>query len=386
MTRTDLMLYVHIPFCVRKCHYCDFLSGAYSEQIRKQYLKALRREIQVRCADVRGLQEREVTSIFIGGGTPSVLLPEEMAAIMETIKNSMEISENAEISMECNPGTTDLAKLKGYRELGINRLSIGLQSVDNAELRLLGRIHTWEEFLQTYRNAYEAGFENVSLDLMSALPGQTVEAWECTLNTVLALNPLPKHISAYSLILEEGTKFYEWERAGRFQGELALPTEEADREMVALTERVLGKYGFRKYEISNYAKPGYECRHNTGYWLRRDYLGLGIGAASLIGDYRYHNTERLEDYLKDPLGDREEQRLAPEDKMEETMFLGLRLCNGVSKENFEKTFGIKLQEIYGEVISKNMKDGLLIEEGDRLRLTARGMDVSNYVMAQFLLA
>ena len=380
------MLYIHIPFCVRKCHYCDFLSGAYSKQVRERYLKALQREIRSRCADVRSLQEREVTSIFIGGGTPSVLLPEEMALIMETIRNSMEISDNAEISMECNPGTADLAKLKGYRELGINRLSIGLQSADDAELRLLGRIHTWEEFLQTYRNAYEAGFENVNLDLMSALPGQTVEKWQATLKAVLALDPLPRHVSAYSLILEEGTRFHEWEKAGRFQGELALPTEEADREMYALTERLLKEHGFQKYEISNYAKPGYECRHNTGYWLRRDYLGLGLGAASLIGDYRYHNTESLEDYLKEPLGNREEQRLSTKDQMEETMFLGLRLCEGVSKESFEKTFGARLQDIYGDVIAKNVRDGLLLDEGDRLRLTARGMDVSNYVMSQFLLS
>lgn len=336
--------------------------------------------------EIQKLQERKISSIYFGGGTPSLLEPAELAGILETVESSMEVSQQAEISMECNPGTADLEKLKHYRELGINRLSIGLQSADNAELSLLGRIHTWEQFLETYHAAWQAGFENVNVDLMSALPGQKLENWENTLRAVLSLKPLPKHISAYSLILEEGTKFQEWNQQGKFTGTLAMPSEELDREMYDLTEKLLSEYGFSKYEISNYAQPGYECKHNIGYWQRKNYLGLGLGAASLIDNYRYHNTELLENYMGNPLADRQEQRLAREDAMEEMLFLGLRMCQGVSGKEFELSFGSSLQDIYQEVIEKNKRDGLLTEVGDFLRLTKRGMDVSNYVMAQFLLS
>lgn len=382
MTKTDLMLYVHIPFCARKCHYCDFLSGVYSKEIRTRYLSALQEEIRQRGLSLR---ERSISSVFFGGGTPSLLETEELAQIMRQIKCSTMLSEHAEITMECNPGTADFEKLKGYRELGINRLSIGVQSADNAELRLLGRIHTWEQFLEIYSLARKAGFDNVNVDLISALPGQSTENWERNLRSVLSLTPAPEHISAYSLILEEGTDFWEWKEQGKFQGSLVLPTEEQDREMYHLTREVLEEAGYQKYEISNYARPGYECRHNMGYWTRRDYLGVGLGAASLIGDHRYKNTEDLSAYLENPLADREEQKLSKSEEMEETMFLGLRRCKGVSKKEFQDRFSESINRIYADVIAKNVRDGLLLERDDLICLTDKGMDLSNYVSAQFLL-
>lgn len=307
-----------------------------------------------------------------------------MAVIMDQIRNSMEISADAEISMECNPGTIDRDKIRGYWELGINRLSIGVQSANDAELRLLGRIHTWEQFLETYRLVREAGFSNVNLDLMSALPGQSLESWEKTIHAVLALSPRPEHLSAYSLILEEGTLFYEWNLQGKFQKRLAIPSEELDREMYHRTKELLEGAGYHRYEISNYAREGYACKHNMGYWVRRDYLGLGLGAASLIGAYRYQNTTDLKKYIWDSLAEREEQQLSVREAMEETMFLGLRMVHGVDRVSFQEKFGRDPFVHYAKVIDKNLKDGLLEKDEARLWLTDRGIDLSNYVMAQFL--
>lgn len=376
------MLYLHIPFCVRKCNYCDFLSGPATSEVRRHYVLALQKEIGYRCKKLNG---RKVTSIFWGGGTPSLLERKELELLCGTLRESIEIAEDAEITMECNPGTADAGKLRDFRELGINRLSIGLQSSDPEELRLLGRIHTWEDFLRLYEQTEEAGFQNVSIDLMSGLPGQSLPTWEKTLDNVLRLSPLPKHISAYSLILEEGTKFKEWEEQGKFQGSLAIPSEDLDREMAQETLHRLQKAGLERYEISNFARPGYECRHNCGYWTRKNYLGLGLGAASLLGDYRYSNTDRMNCYLKDPMGGWQAQKLSGQDCMEETIFLGLRMTRGVSGEEFAERFGASLDEIYGPVIERNVKDGLLIQDSCGIRLTERGMDLSNYVMAQFLL-
>ena len=337
-----------------------------------------------------GCREDTVVSAFLGGGTPSLADPDQIERLLEAVHGHYRVAPDAEITIEVNPGTADREKLKAYQKAGINRLSIGLQSADDEELAALGRIHTWRQFLDIYREAREAGFVNINVDVMSALPGQSLESCLKTLEKVLDLEPAPEHISAYSLILEEGTPFFEMASAG----ELQLPDEELDRLMYRETGRMLGEAGYRRYEISNYAREGHECRHNKGYWTRKNYLGFGLGAASLYNNMRYKNTGSMTEYLRDPLGSREEmQRLSREEQMEEFMFLGLRLTEGVSLERFRRVFGVALEEIYGPAVERSVKDGLLYRysrpakngKEDMLALTELGLDVSNYCLARFLL-
>lgn len=382
MNQKELELYVHIPFCVKKCSYCDFLSAPATEQTKEAYMAALFAEIGGRAKDYK---ERIVTSIFIGGGTPSLLSGDSIRQLMEHIREGFSLAPDAEITMEVNPGTVTTEKLTAFYGAGINRLSIGMQSAQEQELKILGRIHDFDGFCQVYREAVEAGFTNINVDVMSGLPGQTLASYKDTLEKVLRLEPMPQHISAYSLIVEEGTPF----AAMADRGELPLPEEDTERAMYEETIEVLAGYGFHRYEISNYALDGYECRHNVGYWIRRDYLGFGIGAASLIDNVRFQNGRDLNAYLAHPLACREEQQsLTTQEQMEETMFLGLRLIRGVSYPEFARCYGQTLEEVYGEVIARNEADGLLTvredETGRRLMLTGRGLDVSNYVMAQFL--
>lgn len=386
MDKKELELYIHIPFCVKKCSYCDFLSAPATEQTREAYMAALFAEIGGRA---KNYKDRIVTSIFIGGGTPSLLSGEQGGKLMDHIRKQFVLAPDAEITMEVNPGTATAQKLRDFHAVGINRLSIGMQSAQAQELKMLGRIHDFEDFCQGYREAVEAGFTNINVDVMSGLPGQTLAGYRDTLEKVLHLEPMPQHISAYSLIVEEGTPF----AAMAERGQLPLPEEDVERAMYEETIEVLEKYGFHRYEISNYARDGYECRHNVGYWIRRDYLGLGIGAASLIDNVRFQNGRDLAAYLAHPLDCREEeQSLTTQEQMEETLFLGLRLTKGVSYDAFARRYGSSLQEIYGEVIARNVADGLLqVTEGKEneksgryLALTKRGLDLSNYVMAQFL--
>lgn len=378
-----LELYIHIPFCVRKCYYCDFLSGVSDEKRREEYEKALLTEIRM-CAGE--CEKYTVTSIFIGGGTPSLMQGAQIERILEEIRRGYTLDKGAEITIEMNPGTVDEEKLAACKRAGINRLSIGLQSAENEELKKIGRIHTWEQFLHTWQLVRKMGFQNVNVDIMSALPGQSVAGYERTLQKVLSLPDPPEHISAYSLIVEEGTDFYRWQE----EGKLDLPGEDADRRMYHLTKKLLAEKGYERYEISNYAKPGFACAHNCGYWKRTEYLGLGLGAASLLKNVRFHNTESLEKYLENPCGCREDEHvLTAGEQIEETLFLGLRLTKGISEKEFAGCFSRTLDEIYGDVIEKNIKNGLLrwTKQGeDRwLSLTEKGLDVSNYVMAQFLL-
>ena len=288
----NLSLYLHIPFCVRKCLYCDFLSGPQSADMQEQYVEALCREIQETSPEYR---EYQVVSVFIGGGTPSVLLPEQTIRIMETLKSCFILTNTCEISMEMNPGTVTPEKMNAYRACGINRISIGLQSANDGELKALGRIHTCADFLKAYEMAVEAGFTNINVDLMSAIPEQTLKSYQETLQKVLALQPQPVHISAYSLIVEEGTPFYEQE--------LNLPDEETERRMYEITDDILRNAGYHRYEISNYAKAGKECVHNKVYWQRGNYLGLGIGSASLIQNVRFHNMTDISSYVNLMLGE-----------------------------------------------------------------------------------
>ena len=377
----ELGLYIHIPFCVRKCDYCDFLSAPADEETKYNYVKALIAEIK---SYKQISAEYLVKTVFIGGGTPSSLKGEYIADIMNAVREVFLIpgfeEGLPEITMEVNPGTLTPDKLKHYNLAGINRLSFGLQSVDNRELKLLGRIHTYETFLENYRLAREIGFHNINIDLMSALPGQTLTDWLNTLNEVIQLNP--EHISAYSLILEEGTPFF-----SRYHEE--DQDEELDRTIYARTKEVLERAGYFRYEISNYAKPGFESRHNTSYWVRTDYLGMGLGAASLLNNTRYQNTESLAEYLglskdyHDIRGSKDV--LSVSGQMEEFMFLGLRMSKGINKIDFQNLFGTSIETVYGGVLNKSLAEGLIDCKGDTIYLTDKGIDLSNRVLSGFLL-
>lgn len=369
--KKELEIYIHIPFCVQKCAYCDFLSAPADEAVRERYIDALKEEIRQQKSFG---SEYKVISIFIGGGTPSILEGAQIAEILKEIRNYFAVEADAEITIECNPGTLSDDKLSCYKKSGINRLSLGLQSADNQELKLLGRIHTYEKFLESFSLARKLGFGNLNVDLMSALPGQTKESWQETLRQVIALNP--EHISAYSLIIEEGTPFYERYKPGG-QEEYLLPDEDTERQMYYDTGDILGAAGYERYEISNYAKPGFECRHNLGYWERREYLGLGLGASSLIKGVRYQNHKKLSAYLKGDYTHEEVQKLTRQEEQEETMFLGLRKAEGVLLTE-------ELLEVYKETLQRLQQKGLLLWEGGRVRLTVLGIDVSNYALAEFL--
>lgn len=378
-----LELYVHIPFCVKKCAYCDFLSGPASDQQIEEYVQALIEEIRYYKEVAKNY---EVSTVFWGGGTPSLLTGEQMKVLMEALGQTFFIRQNAEITMEANPGTVTVEKLRAYQKAGINRISFGLQSVDNEELKMLGRIHTYEEFLESYDAARKAGFQNINVDLISAIPKQTVSSWEQTLQTIISLQP--EHISAYSLIVEEGTPFAKLYGEG-CELEHLLPSEEEERRMYERTEELLQEAGYHRYEISNYAKEGYECQHNLGYWERKEYLGLGLGASSLIEETRFHNTDVMEEYLRDAsnpiLLRKEQEKLDRQEQMEEFVFLGLRKIRGIQEEKFTEMFGEDIWDCYGKNLERVIKEGLLEREEGVLRLTRKGIDVSNYVFYEILL-
>ena len=380
--RRELELYIHIPFCVKKCAYCDFLSGPASNQQIEEYVQALIEEIRYYKEFVK---KYEVSTVFWGGGTPSLLTGEQMKALMEALGQTFFIRQNAEITMEANPGTVTVEKLLACQKAGINRISFGLQSVNNEELKMLGRIHTYEEFLESYEAARKAGFQNINVDLISAIPKQTVSSWEQTLQTIISLQP--EHISAYSLIVEEGTTFAKLYGEG-CKLEHLLPTEEDERRMYERTEELLREAGYHRYEISNYAKEGYECQHNLGYWERKEYLGLGLGASSLIEETRFHNTDEMEEYLRDAsnpiLLRRGQEKLDRQEQMEEFVFLGLRKIRGIQEEKFAEMFGEDIWDCYGKNLERVIKEGLLEREEGVLRLTRKGIDVSNYVFYEIL--
>lgn len=395
----DLSIYIHIPFCVRKCLYCDFLSFAASAAEMKSYVNYLTQEIKGQSIFYR---DHSVISVFLGGGTPSLLPAGETGRILEAVRENYRMTEGAEVTLECNPGTVTAEKLTSYITYGINRLSIGLQSTQNEELARIGRIHDYETFLETYRMARTAGFGNINIDLMAALPGQSISSYRKSLERVTALEP--EHISAYSLILEEGTVLFDRKEQYHF------PTEEEDREMYQMTKEFLGERGYQRYEISNYAREGYACRHNQVYWQRGDYAGFGLGASSMVWDVRWRIPETMaqyKDYVENmqksmetdidfmgfapwlenqrDLRWRERQILSIKEQMEEYMFLGLRMMCGVDSRAFYDIFGRQMEEVYGPVIEKLMSQSLIEKEEGRLKLTDTGIDVSNYVMSRFLL-
>lgn len=406
-TKKPIGIYVHIPFCVRKCLYCDFLSSSQSPEMINRYVRCLLLEIRT---EAPKYTDFVVKTIFVGGGTPSLLRGEQLSQIISTIRDCYQVDAEAEMTIEMNPGTVDEEKLSAYQACGVNRLSIGVQSLQEEELQALGRIHSVADFYRTYELAVKTGFHNINVDLMSAIPKQTVDSYRDTLLRLMQLQVPPTHISAYSLIVEEGTPFYEHTPE--------LPDEETDRLLYKITDDILSEYGYHRYEISNYARNGYACRHNTAYWQRRDYAGFGIGAASLVNETRFSNTRDLEQYLdfyeqlfEESLIDvhacktdempkthtyrhiQEDgmrvdvHRLTKKEQMEEFMFLGLRLTDGVSRALFCRNFEKTIDEIYPGIVEKHLKQGLLqtSADGDRLMLTERGLDVSNVVMADFLI-
>lgn len=373
-----LGLYIHIPFCIKKCNYCDFLSAPATTQVQNAYMDILQKEIEKKATEYRDFA---VDTVFIGGGTPTSVPYEKIVELLLTLKENFKLEKDCEITMECNPGTVTKEALSAYKKAGINRLSIGLQSTDNGLLKKLGRIHTYEQFLDTFLWAREVGFENINVDVMSALPNQSLTQYEDTLQKIVDLGV--EHISAYSLIVEEGTPFFEWYE----NGNLTLPNEDTEREMYYKTEEILAAAGFRRYEISNYAKKGFESRHNIKYWVRKPYIGLGLGASSFFGNMRYKNVSKLSDYMDNAgyMQKEETEQLTKNDAMEEFMFLGLRLMEGVSKTEFLAYFGTNIENVYGEVLTKLKKQDLIEEKNDRIFLTKYGIDVSNTVLSEFLL-
>ena len=384
--RQAIELYIHIPFCVRKCNYCDFLSFSSDEETQGKYVSQLINELTFRAALC---SDYSVSSVFIGGGTPSVLHEKLISAIIETIDKNYYVRPDMELTIECNPSSAMRHKFAAYKKAGINRLSIGLQSADNAELRVLGRIHTFEDFLKSYQSARMEGFDNINVDLINCFPMQSLRTWKKTLKNVLMLKA--DHVSVYNLIVEEGTPFYDMQKRGL----LLMPSEEEQTAIDEFTKECMAKYGYRRYEFSNYAKPGHECRHNIGYWTGVPYIGFGIGASSLYGKMRWKNTSDMSAYMgisfeadADAVCSglmTEVTMLSREDKMSEFVYLGMRLTDGISATDFRSNFGAQIENVFGDALSKNMELGLIEHVGDRYRLTDRGIDVSNVVLSDFLL-
>lgn len=410
--KETIEIYIHIPFCAQKCGYCDFLSFRTSDKSIKEYVDALLCEIK---SEAPAYSNYHVISVFIGGGTPSFIDSKYICLIMETLRSHYDVDDNAEITIECNPGTVNEKKFIDYKNVRINRLSFGLQSANNDELIMLGRIHDFDCFRDNYKLARRCGFDNINIDIMLGLPGQSIKKIDNTINEVLKLEP--NHISAYSLIIEEETKFHElYGENGPFEDKLI--SEEEDRKIYYLVREKLNKSGFLQYELSNFAEEGFECKHNIGYWIRTDYVGFGLGASSFIQETRWKNTEDFneycdfynhsikiiqnnkcaedgfsliseEDYLHVPviLGVKKDiEILSSEDQISETLFLGLRLTNGVDLNRFEESFGMKLENIEAfKAHTSKMIENDLVELSDKyLKLTNKGMDVANYVMSGYL--
>lgn len=385
--KNNLELYIHIPFCGSKCSYCDFLSFPVGVREHEDYVNRLCEEIKYRS---RAAAKYCISSIFIGGGTPSVLAPALISRIMDAVYENYSPDSDAEITIECNPASTLRYKFSVYREVGINRLSLGLQSASNSELRRLGRVHIFEDFLKSYQNARLEGFQNINVDLMNGIPGQTPESWRKTLKNIIMLKP--EHLSIYNLIIEEGTPFFRQYSSGT----LSLPGEDALVEMDSITKELCMRSGYLRYEISNYARPGFSCRHNYGYWSDIPYLGFGIGASSYINKCRYSNLRSLPEYMKldmkaeaekDFSGlSRDRQELSRSEQMEEFMFLGLRRTSGVSELEFISRFSVDIQSVFGKKLERFIGMGLMEHSSVYYRFTDRGMDLSNQMLSEFLLS
>jgi len=368
--KKELGIYIHIPFCKSKCYYCDFVSFANKDEFVERYIKSLKSEIQK--------EDGIISTIYMGGGTPSYIDSKYIKEILEEIKKKNNL-QNPEITIEVNPGTITEKKLKDYKEAGVNRLSIGLQSCNNRILEQIGRIHTYETFLETYKLARMCGFENINVDLMLGLPNQTIQDLKDSLEKIISLNP--EHISVYSLILEENTKLYELVVSNKIK----LSDEETERDMYWYMKNTLELSGFIHYEISNFAKKGYESKHNMNCWEQKEYVGYGVAAHSYINKTRYSNTSNIEKYLNNP----EESRIineiqTDEDMQKEYMLLGLRKIEGISIGSFKKKFGCNPLYLYKEELNKLVEKDLIVIDSDNIRLTNKGLDFANIVWQEFV--
>lgn len=369
----ETALYIHVPFCKQKCLYCDFPSFANSEGLMKDYIRALSIEI-------RKLGNKKISTIFIGGGTPTYLNLETLKILKKSLEE-LNLSKEIEFTIEGNPGTFTREKLKLLKEMGVNRLSIGLQAVQDELLKKLGRIHDYNTFLNSYNMARDMGFNNINIDLMFGLPGQNIEMWRHTLEIVINLNP--EHLSCYSLILEKGTPFF------NLYNEEDLPDEDIVSEMYSIVKEFLSEKGYLQYEISNFSRKGLECKHNLVYWNLKNYIGVGSGAHSYYNGIRYRNEINVKKYIED-IADAgsavvESHNNTPEDNMEEFMFLGLRKIKGISIEEFRQRFKKNIFSVYGDVIKKFNSKGMMTLEKDRLYLSSRGIEISNYILSDFII-
>ena len=383
MDKNEIGIYIHIPFCMKKCFYCDFVSYANKEDMIEKYIKALEKEIKIKAEENKLLK---INTIYIGGGTPSFIDSKHIVYIINAIKESFNVKENAEITIEVNPGTVTKNKLEDYIKCGINRISIGLQTTNNELLKQIGRIHTYEQFLETYNLIRMVGFNNINVDLMLALPNQTIKDLEDSLNKVIMLKP--EHISVYSLILEEKTKLYDLVESGK----LELLDESIERNMYWKVKNILEQNGYKHYEISNFAKQGYESKHNLNCWNQDEYLGMGVAAHSYLNNKRYSNTENLEQYINKLLDEEgikndivtvhEEQTL--EDKQKEYMLLGLRKIEGVKISDFKNKFVQNPIYIFRKELDKLVKEDLIQVEDNNIKLTKKGLDLANLVFEEFV--
>lgn len=374
-----LGLYIHVPFCAQKCYYCDFNSYKINSNQKKEYLINIEREMKFYKEEFK---DKCFDTVFFGGGTPSILTVSELKELVNNINENFNIKNDAEITIECNPGTINREKLEAMKKMGINRLSIGLQATQNYHLKSIGRIHTYEEFEKNYYDAFDIGFKNINIDLMYALPNQKTQEWKDTLDKIIKLNP--SHISAYSLILEEGTKLYDMYQNKEFE----LLDEDTDINMYNYTIDTLKRHGYNQYEISNYSKEDLECKHNIIYWKCDNYLGLGPGASGFIGDTRYSNIEDICEYNKCIMQNirpvSEEIELTKKDKIEEFIFMGLRMNEGINIDVFKERFDTDFYDIYQEIMDKLIKRELVRFDGKNISLTQKGREISNSVFIEFL--
>ena len=388
MQEKELGIYIHIPFCKQKCYYCDFVSFSNKKEYIEKYIETLKREI-----DSYDLSNYNITTIYIGGGTPSRIPSEKIQEILEKIRQKISKNqtrwEDIEITIELNPGTVDEEKIKKYKKIGINRLSIGLQSTNNKLLKEIGRIHTFEDFKDTYNTVKKVGFENINVDLMIGLPNQTISDVKESLNEIIKLNPT--HVSVYSLIVEENTKMEQLIN----NKELQLPDEELERQMYWYVKNTLELNGYNHYEISNFAKKGKESKHNLNCWEQKEYIGLGLAAYSYLNGVRYGNTSNIEEYINvQDFFNRSELKESDirivdevqtlEDKRKEYMLLGLRKIEGVSIQKFKEKFVENPIFLFRKELEKLVNEELIAIDGDFIRLTNKGLNLANIVWEEFV--
>ena len=375
--KTAASVYIHIPFCATKCYYCAFNTYTFHKEQAKAYLQALRTEMELYASETAPLQ-----TIFIGGGTPSILSANALTQLFTDIYQHFRITPDAEITVECNPGTVDTEKLNVMKDNGVNRLSFGLQAMQDETLKQLGRIHTVAEFLQSYHLARDSGFENINIDLIFALPDQTMDAWHHTLNAVISLEPT--HISAYNLVMEETTPFYEWWQAG----ELPLPSEDTEADMFQYTIETLTAHGYTHYEICNFARPDHYAKHNLVYWNNQPCIGLGAGASGYVNGVRYSNIRGIAPYIdklterNKPIADTE--RLTGDAEKAETFMLALRKREGISLDVYQNRFGENIEVAFGDILKKWMDLQLLERTATHLRLTPRGLFLANEIFVELM--